>query len=258
MMLITMVMLANVNCIDQVGLSKMKANRTLFLNIAFLVAGVSLIGWGASIQKDSIMAANVFISIGGGLMGVGFSSITTYFNDIDILNIIKNSLSAKITSEENAISKYRIKWYHYHLSRMNGKYIWRFCFYDFSKSYDIGRLTSKVDVINSKGEKVIYTIEALRRGTNVVFIQYPEIQSNEEPMIEVFPFMGKHYLSPYYGMMYIESWDGTEILAPSIISEIKVQNWAKIGNVDEATGLELSKMWKQNFNDKIDIFPLTI
>ncbi len=235
-----------------------KSRSFLYLNISFLVAGLALITLGVSIQSNHSLLSNIFISIGGGFAGVSFSSIANTFNEIDIISILKNSINPLLSSDEKAISKYRIKWHHYHLSRMHGEYVWRYCQYDFSKSFDVGRLTSKVDVINSKKEKVVYTIEAARRGTNVIFIQYPEMQSNEEPMIEVFPFMGKHYLSPYFGMMYIESWDGTEILAPSIISNTRLLNWSKIGNLDKKTGDELSKMWKENFKDKIDIFPLTI
>ena len=155
------------------------------------------------------------------------------------------------------INKYRIKWHHYHLSEMKGKYYWRYCIYDLSKSYELGRLTSRIEVKNSEGVIVGYRLEAARRGTNVIFIQYAEEQSNEEPMVEIFPLMGKHYLSPYFGMMYIESWDGTQILSPSIISNKKLFDRSKIGNIDAETGDKLSELWKENFKKRINIFPLT-
>jgi hypothetical protein len=89
------------------------------------------------------------------------------------------------------------------------------------------------------------------------FIMFEKASVGNEPcVVELFPFMGKAFYSHHCGILIVESWDGTNLISPCIMSRTPVQDWVKEGMVDDEVSKKLDDIWSKSFLAQNKILPL--
>ncbi len=210
-----------------------------------MLSGIALIGLGMKIEQGIISA------IGGAIFGTSFGHIISNLRGQDFLNEVKHilqySLDANFTSDESKLESYRKMFYHYHITEIDGKYVWRFAIIDFTSFAGIGRLGTVIDVKDMAGKNHKYKITGGVRDNRFIMFEKASV-GNEPCLVELFPFMGKAYHRHHCGILILESWDGTNLISPCIMSNTPIENWDIEGNVDDEVGKKLDNIWSHCFS----------
>jgi|SRR5215203_700663 len=104
--------------------------------LGLLIAGVTLVALGYAIDVMSLS------STGGALFGASLGVFVGRLSPEDLKQLVREGVKDSFVSDEEQLGGYRINWHLYHLTQMDGKWLWRHTCIDFSKSQTPGRLTS--------------------------------------------------------------------------------------------------------------------
>ena len=202
---------------------------------------------------------NTLIStIGGSLFGVSLGGLigSWDFGNLrnDVRTILKSSLSARLTSSDSELDYYRRKWHLYNLTHLDGKFVWRHAILDFGKTYIPGSVLAKIvsSDIEGRSRKYIYT--GICRDQRFIIIGQPE-KGIEPCVVSVYPFMGETFRRIHPGICFIRTWDGLDMVNPTLISEKAIRNWDKFGTVPDDIGQELARLWERHFREQNLILP---
>jgi len=214
-----------------------------FLFIALVLTGISLVGIGSTFDEKQL--AQILISIGAGILGASLSNLFGILNGKNVLNIIANSINNDFSTPEKIIENYRKKYYKYWITEYDQKKIWRCGEFDFRKTVSLGKLVATIETITPDLKKIKYQAKGAIRGERLILIQNPEF-GNEPPVVSLFPTFAIEHQSIVLGIEIFQSFDRNEICSSAIISQTPINNWKKVGNVDEKTAEVLTTYWERN------------
>jgi len=239
---------------------KYKLNIYLITYIILGITGVALIGLGVSVKSNDLFS-NLFISFGGVTLGTSITMIIESLRlkeqDEKIIKIIKNSITSKITSDEDSIKDFRRKFYcYYNTEGEDEKIFWNHLLLDFTKFNGIGKLESKVEILNSSGERFTYFYEGIRRNVGEPLVLFDRSENGNEPTsVHVFPKI-RDYLNKHFGYSYLETWTGKAMLGKIILSESVLFEIDKPGRIEEVEiAKKLDNEWEKKFIHSFVVFP---
>jgi hypothetical protein len=221
--------------------------------IVSLSLGGILIIIGFLYNKELI--GNIAAAVGSAIIGAVISLLFAGLIQADPLDWIYDSLAnhVSILSDDNALSPYRKRLHHYHVTSIKGKRIWRYRIYDFSASIP-GRLVADTKAGDAAGQLRPYRIQAGIRGER--FILFDKAKDKEEPVtIEVYPTITTP-TGQYAGVGIMQTWDGPTFVTRCLLSEIPISNIQAEGDVPDANWHELQAAWDASMKN-IEILPGT-
>jgi hypothetical protein len=225
-----------------------------FAPFQILLLVVSLLLIWIGIEIDSLILS----TIGGALFGSALSNFFQVVLESDstekLFSIIKSSISPGFSSPVTTAETFHSDWYYYYVTRMEGKDFWRLTRVDFTKNNIPGKLLSRMALVNKEGEEEFYRIEGgVREGVFILFFD-PEVRTIEPVMASLLPFHGA--TGPYYGVLYLMTWDHSFSFAPCIINRKPIKNWDKQQvPIPEEIAHELDELWKHEVTRKNELFP---
>ena len=147
---------------------------------------------------------------------------------------------------DTSISDYKKMLHMYHLTKSDGKNIWKYQIIDFTKSNDEEVLIAHMEVKNKVNMTVIYQINAGQIGSHFIMI-IKQITGTEEQTICIFPFMCKKTNPENCGLMFGENWDFQLQLFKVIISEKPFAEIKSQKNLSNRECKFLENKWKKGF-----------
>ncbi len=226
--------------------------------------GICLTAFGIYIQVTAhgaaaLMAAGSLAAIGGGVLG---AAISIYFASGDgrdalrsVREVLAGSLRARMRSPEEDLRDVRKPWHFYHVTEVDGVFVWRYTAYPFDQSTATGSITSRaVDVSN--GAEHIYNTEVAVRSPRMILVDEAE-GGTEPPLIAVMPYFTENFRHVRAGAFFIKSWDGSDLLTKCLwsLTPLAATTGVEV-NSDDFPVLE--RHWEQGFRSKHIIFPSTI
>jgi hypothetical protein len=229
--------------------------RSKTIQVLLLIGGLLFIALGLNINSSTW--SNISNAFGGALFGAALSNFFASLLEGDLAEnmarTLADSLSPGFGSEEKQISSFRNRWYYYYVTQMNNEYFWRMITFDFDNKV-VGKLLSRMALRNKSNEMEYYKVEGgIREGAFVIIFD-PEVRTIEPVMVSLLPIKG--VTGPYYGILYLMTWDHTYAMSPCMISRKPILDWsteqdAMPGNVAS----QFDELWKSEFTKSNKILP---
>ena len=157
-------------------------------------------------------------------------------------------------SEEEVIRHFRKKWHHYHVTLMDGEYVWRHGIYDFGQFHVKGRLAAEAVYTDARGNKTPYRVEAGMRDQRLVCLIKTTV-GKEPTFVEIQPLMGLSFQPRFYGIAVLQTWDGTFALTPTIMSLQPVHECDIDEDIRGEMAERFDKTWLDGFSSMHEILP---
>jgi hypothetical protein len=226
----------------------LRRQSTAFLLVAVLASALmALLGW--VIKPTHPLLAEVLVLFGGSGMGACFGVTVASLGNASaverVREIIEESLRSDFKVADADLAPYRKVWHHYLLTEVDGKYIWRYRTFDFSRVHVPGKLVAMFDVQSPDGRMQHYHIDAYVVAPRVLFIQ-KSATGTELPIVHIYPTATETFGSLHAGLACIKSWGGKELTVPVLMSEqpLKLGNGAfEEGTLPDATFRILDERW---------------
>jgi hypothetical protein len=155
------------------------------------------------------------------VLGTSTAALLSTHSQLDFLSethgILASSLAPGLVSPEEAIEDFREQFHWYSVSQMDGRRHWRHAPIDFSGSRTAGRLTATIPACNRRGELQRYACHAGLVDERFVHIN-KAMRGKESASIYVYPSLGKDFYDVHCGFGLKESWDGTPLIVPAILT----------------------------------------
>jgi hypothetical protein len=233
---------------------KMRPSLKFVFYMMSVFAAILLITTSSHIEayRDSLLA------LGSSILGAVFSLMFAELTSADAIAHIYKTLNDNfgLQSQEEEISSYRIKLFHYHVTQLDGKKIWRYRIYDFSGPSGTGRLTCTTIAKDRHEKPHAYDAVAGVRNERFIIIDKSRSSPREPPTIEIYPHMGIGCLGVFAGVGIMQTWDGPHFITRCMISNVPLMNLKKEGDVPTKEATELDDIWKKsmdNQGDKIEL-----
>lgn len=226
----------------------LRRQSTAFLLVAVLASALAaLLGW--VIKPTHPLLAEVLVLFGGSGMGacfgVTFASLGNASAVERIREIIEESLHSGFKVADADLAPYRKIWHHYLLTEVQGKYIWRYRTFDFSRVHVPGKLVATFDVKTPDGREQRYHIEAYVASPRLLFVQ-KAATGTEPPIVHIYPTATDTFGSLHAGLACLKSWGSKELTVPVLMSEqpLKLGNGAfEEGTLPASTFHILDERW---------------
>ena len=239
------------------GLASLLGVVTTALGIAYSIASAGSAGHQSSTSGQII--GGILIAFGSAVVGAVVSQFVTRQTGQDVLEdvraVIAESLKNSFTSSDESLEPLRRDWYHYHLTGIGGKFVWRHDLYRFQRSASVGCLVATISVRDETSRlQHQYRLEGGVRGTRFIIMQ-TRINGTELPVIQVFPNMAESFRSIHCGIIMLQSWDGQNLISKTILSSTPLVAGAKEGDIDQAHSSTLERIWQDGFKRSHEVFP---
>ena len=231
--------------------------------IALFVGVICMIA-GYFIDQPKIVST-LFNSIGGAIAGAAMSAWVGYVltRDIEseIKQIVKEGYENSLELDEKIISNHRKVYYLYHVTSIDGNFLWRLAVLDFGESTAFGKLITKATTIQDK-----YKFQYFYKGhikTNDKRLILCSTRAGEPAGIYVFPEFGddRHKFSS--GIACIHTWDSHNSFSQCVLSveplndDDKKQAPNTVATMDSKYFDNMNSQWKNNLRLRLyHILPL--
>ncbi|PAV11995.1 hypothetical protein ASJ81_08135 [Methanosarcina spelaei] len=205
------------------------------LNIGLIFGGFCLLVAGY------FLSIPLFTAIGGTFFGASLGSLFGRMANKDIIeNFGLLSQPQKFTSEEANITLFRKEWHMYHVTKINGEFVWRYTLYDFSKESVPGYLQASVTIASPYDNTAQnHIVEAgIRKNKLVTLITACE---GDEAGIHIFPRVEHTFRSDYCGIVDLTTWDDTPSISPVII--VSKPKYGTEPTIRDPEAKELDEFW---------------
>ena len=216
-----------------------------------MVASLCIVLLGVIIETNSTLASRVLIILGssglGTCFGMVFGSITGASAIARITDLIETTLDSSIYASDERLDDLRKKWNHYLCTKVGEEYVWRYRVIDFSLIVPSGKLVATLSVPGPDGLNHVYNLEAFISGSRLLIVQ-TAASGTEESIISVYPCALQRFRSAICGFTYIQSWDGSQFLTPSLMSQSQLLDSKEpitIGTIDKKYNAILNSTWRK-------------
>jgi len=194
---------------------------------AFLAAAalasvlMALLGW--LIKPNHPTLAEVLVLFGSSGMGACFGMAFASLGDASaverIREIVEASLQSGFKVSDADLGPYRKVWHHYLLTEVQGRQVWRYRVFDFSRVRVPGKLVATFEVKKIPvGGMQRYHVEAFVAPPRLLFVQKADAGS-EPPIVHMYPMAGDAFASVHAGVACLKSWDGHDLTVPALMSD---------------------------------------
>lgn len=228
----------------------LRKQSTAFL-LSAMLSGFCLVFLGVIVEQKAAISSKILIILGssgiGTCFGMVFGSVTGSSAVNRITELIESTLSSSIYAREDSLNGFRKVWNHYLCTKISGEYVWRYRIIDFTRIVPSGKLVAVLNVPGPDGSEHLYHLEAFITGSRLIIIQNAA-SGTEEPVVSVYPAASQGFRTLICGFTYIQSWDGSQFLTASMMSQrqlIESRKNIKIGTVDSEHNTGLSDLWRR-------------
>lgn len=205
------------------------------------------------------MAAGTLSAVGGGVIGAAISIYLAAGDGRDTLRAVRDvlarSLRARMRSREEDLAAVRQPWHFYHVTQIDGVFVWRYTNYRFDKSNASGSITAFVRDVRA-GKEHVYHTEVAVRESRMIMVEEAE-GGSEPPLVAVMPYFTESFRHVRAGVFLIKSWDGKDLLTKCLWSLTPL-----VGTVGPEVKREdygrLEDLWDASFGQSHLILPSTI
>ena len=188
-------------------------------------------------------------SIGGALIGTSLGAFVGWLAEKglseDIKQTVREFLAPGFTTDHEISARFQVKWHMYHVTRMDGRFVWRYAIIDFQKTKIPGRLIAEERVSNKTGGRAVYRVEGGVRDARLVTF-HKDKDSDEPSAVFVFPFAGDKSEGKSFGISFHKTFDIADYsISPAFFSREPLCNVHAEGTVPEDTGRELDTLWQK-------------
>ena len=214
------------------------------------IAGVVMVAWGATLSGTW---ANILLSVGGAILGTSFAALVSSRSEQRFLNEVRttvgDSLAPGLTTDDRELGSHRVNYFHYVMTRRDGKSMWTANSLDFSSSHTVGRLTA-TSLVSSGTKRLKYIASAGMVDERFVIVEKADGGSKEPASIYVYPELGHVYRDLQAGIAILHDHDGRELLTPCIISlEPLVESDEELFDLQTDEGQKLLDLWSKHSPD---------
>ncbi len=213
---------------------------------------------GALSAQDTVIAA-VVGSLGSGIVGAALSILISHAADrrkrADIATLLTTTLTARFTSDPGGTAAVQADWHEYHVTAIDGQYVWRHARFRFDRSTEVNAARSRVSVTDGIGREFQYVAEAGVRGTNGIFLLTQTNGGLGAAVIHIIPDLTRLHRTVFCGIGLYENWHGEKILGSVILSRTPLAEVGAKGMVKAAHFEELNRLWQAGFLGSDAILP---
>jgi hypothetical protein len=231
---------------------------TTALGVAYGVATMPAATPGASLPQSIVSA--IVGSLGAGVVGAALSIVITRSADRDrredLVAHLSQTLGARFSSDEADIQALHADWHHYHVTAIDGRYVWRYLFIRFSRSPAVGSLQTWLEADDGKGHVLEYLVEAGIRGSHAILLLTSTTGGVGDESTAVLPhLLTRSYRSHHCGVGLYQTWDGTDTIGRVIISRRPLMPTGPNATVADEHSGQLDELWEQGFPARGAIMP---
>lgn len=226
---------------------KQRISLELITYAALLILGIVLIAYG------SPKSQHIVTGIGGALFGAALSgligSVTNHSHIKQILELLQSTLNPPLMSNSVKLSKFRRTMFFYHQSDKDGEIVWRYETLEFDKHPTVGFLYEETSVpVPATDFTLRHKVYAYVYGKRFVLFK-EALESDEAVTCAVFPDAGEMFRGVNVGLIFKQTWDGTDVIRPCLLS-ISNLGEGKDGFADDASSEKLTALWKKHIEPK--------
>lgn len=205
------------------------------------------------------MVAGTLAALGGGVIGAAISIYLAAGEGRDTLRAIRDvlagSLRARMRSREEDLAPVRQSWHFYHVTQIDGAFVWRYTNYRFDHSNTSGSITTSTRDVRA-GKEHVYHTEVAVRDHRMIMVEEAE-GGTEPPLIAVMPYFTESFRHVRGGVFLIKSWDGNDLLTKCLWSLTPLVGVAGTEVRREDFGL-LEELWEAAFGQSHLLLPSTV
>jgi hypothetical protein len=214
------------------------------------LAGLLLTFLGILLRTQVPFLFNFFTCLGGtafgSALGISFARIFEPSQIGNLLNVLAEANRSSILSAgEDRCAYFRKLMHGYLRSRDDrGRPVWRYRIFDFSVSRTPGHLHTVIDVFRPDGKERKFIYDGYLCGDHLVLIGQPAILGSEQHVVHVFPDALKVQTRSVSGFCFVDSFDNSRLVTPTILSDIKLTSQTVPGQVPAGEEHKLNDEWK--------------
>jgi hypothetical protein len=157
-------------------------------------------------------------------------------------------MGTRFSSDEADLRPLRTDWHHYHLTALDGRYVWRYLVFAMSRSTGPGHLETTIETGDGKGHVLVYRVEGGVRGGQLVLLLTSPGGGVGSESTEVFPQVLTHgYRTHHCGIGLFQTWEGTETVGRVVISRKPLASGTLGAPVPEDEQHLLDALWERDF-----------
>lgn len=230
---------------------------------AIMLFGATLCGMAVFIQFMSEVPvykalAATLAAMGAGTLGAGIGATVASSDGRDTLahirDLLTDAVQARMHSNEDELSVVKRRWYFYHLTQSDGRYVWRHTDYRLDVSSAPGTIATVVRD-NAFGRTHVFRSEVAARGDRVILIE-EDIDGRVPGLVAITPDFNLGFRKVRAGIALVHTWDGTSILSKCLWSVEALTAAPPVkGQLSKEDGLAMERLWKQTFTTSNVLLP---
>jgi len=217
-----------------------------YVSLFFLGVGAVLLG----VAEDW----KPLIAIGSAFIGTSIGGALQRTSNKDFASNIIESLQPGLSSPQSEVKPHKIAYYLYHVTRIDGEFVWRSSILDFSKSLGENKLTARLVIPNPNGQEKAYAHEAAVRQERL-FISGKAEGGSEAASFYMFPFGASAYRDQDAGFLFHQTYDSTHSVSPAILSESAILDVSQPGSVPKELQAKFDSEWNRLLKGDPSILP---
>lgn len=225
--------------------------------VVSIILGVSLCVVGSLVTSQSV--STTLLALGSGIIGAVLSLLFASLSQSDLAENIYHQLGdhTGFLSDEALLRPLRKIFHHYHVTQIDGKKVWRYRQYDFSKTTLIGRLHASIEAKDGSGRARRYQIHAGVRESRLILFEKAE-ESLEPIIIEIYPMMMIAAQNRHAGVGFMQTWDGNHLVTKALFSEDPIQGIENEGDIDPSKFAMIEQLWEDSMKRHHEVLPKAV
>ncbi len=212
-------------------------------SVAFLTAAL------LASALASLLGSQLLILLGGSGLGTCFGMVFGSLSDASavqrIRELLEDSLHTALHASEAELEPFRKVWHHYLLTQLDGKFVWRYRTFDFSRVQVPGKLVGAFEVRGRDNRQHAYRLEAHLAAPRLLFVQRAA-SGTEPPVVHLYPAATEEFRSQHAGLAFLKSWDGHDLCTPALMCDTPLDLGVAVaqeGTLPETTFQKLDELW---------------
>lgn len=240
-----------------------KAARRQSLIFLVATAAASVLAVVVSLLLENKFLQQLLLAIGGGFLGACIGAFIGNLVDsstvLQIKSLLDRTLNTALSAKEEELSAFRCIWYHYHVTKVDGEFVWRHRIYNFSDHQTSDKLftTIAVDRPDASGGPVVYEIEGFVLSPRLIFVQ--TCRGSAEPcIVQVYPDGAMNFISIHAGFSVLQTYDMDHAVVPTLFSRRPLLPDAfkqGEGTVSREGGRILDRLWTEATAKSVVVLP---
>lgn len=213
--------------------------------VLLALLGLTLTVFGIWVRDESPFLFNVLTALGGTAFGSALGLSFARIFDTSLVDVLAESnRSSILATPEDSYKLLRVCWHAYLRSRdESGNAVWRYRVFDFSGTRTPGHLHTVVEVIRDNGNVHRFVYDGYICGHHLILVGQPAM-GKEEHVVHVFPDALKSQSDTLSGLCFVDSFDNSRLVAPTVLSNAPLTKPPTPGRVPADQAEKIYQIWK--------------